>query len=124
MDEKDFLTHWNQKRSQLIQSQIGPTLYFGILISAAMSHNLKDLDTRTKVFIALITGVIGLLTVLGQVAIIREGHATVVSLLKLEKKSLLANSIADSERLVIWSGVMVNILGAVAYGTLLWILFK
>lgn len=125
MDEKDLIKYWNQKRSQLINSQLGPTVLFSVVLWIASSRDLGTLDTKTKALIAIVTGVIGLVSIVGQAFILREAHATVVSLKKLDAKlSPLAKSIAESERLVAWSGVLLFLISGAAYWVLLSKLFQ
>jgi hypothetical protein len=123
MDEKDLINYWNQKRSQIISSQLGATIFLSVLIMGSIYKDLNTLDSKTKYLIAIIAAITGLLAISGQTFIIREGHATVVSLKKLSQMSPLAKSIADMERYVIWSGVFINALALGAFWILLVKLF-
>ena len=123
MDEKDLINYWNQKRSQIISSQLGATIFLSVLILGSIYKDLNTLDSKTKYLIAIISAITGLLAISGQTFIIREGHATVVSLKKLSQISPLAKSIADMERYVIWSGVFINALALGAFWILLVKLF-
>ena len=123
MDEKDLINYWNQKRSQIISSQLGATIFLSVLILGSIYKDLNTLDSKTKYLIAVIAAITGLLAISGQTFIIREGHATVVSLKKLSQMSPLAKSIADMERYVIWSGVFINALALGAFWILLVKLF-
>lgn len=124
MDERDLINYWNQKRNQIISSQLGATIFLSVLVLGSLYKDLNSLDMKTKSFIAIITGIVGLLSVSGQTFIIREGHATVLSLRKLPQLSPLAKTISDMERFVIWSGVFINGLGLCAFWILLIKLFK
>ena len=123
MDEKDLINYWNQKRSQIISSQLGATIFLSVLILGSIYKDLNTLDSKTKYLIAVIAAITGLLAISGQTFIIREGHATVVSLKKLSQMSPLAKSIAEMERYVIWSGVFINALALGAFWILLVKLF-
>ena len=123
MDEKDLINYWNQKRSQIISSQLGATIFLSVLILGSIYKDLNTLDSKTKYLIAIIAAITGLLAISGQTFIIREGHATVVSLKKLSQMSPLAKSISDMERYVVWSGVFINALALGAFWILLVKLF-
>lgn len=124
MEEKEILRFWNQKRAQIISTQMGPTIFLAVLVFVSMTHDVKGLSNNTKAFVVVITAIVGILAIINQIAIIREGHALVISMRKLPNLSPLGKSVADSERFIVWTGVLINFLGLVAWGMLLRLFYR
>ena len=115
MNELDLVKLWNTKRTQIIQAQFPPTLILGIFLAlAASGHITKHSPLSLKLLaLAIVLGTGGL-SMLTQIAAVREGFATARNIKSLGNPSLLASSISISatERYMSWTVVLLSTIGA------------
>ena len=100
MNEKDLISLWNDKRSQIIAAQMQPVL---VLIAAFVLSTLGYFDKATdsaKYFALVVIAITGILTTINQYAAIREGEAICDELSKIAKSGALAKKIAGSKNFV------------------------
>jgi fumarate reductase subunit D len=100
MNEKDLISLWNDKRSQIITAQMQPVL---VLIAAFVLSTLGYFDKATdsaKYFALVVIAITGILTTINQYAAIREGEAICDELSKIAKSGALAKKIAGSKNFV------------------------
>jgi len=100
MNEKDLISLWNDKRSQIIAAQMQPVL---VLIAAFVLATLGYFDKATdsaKYFALVVIAITGILTSINQYAAIREGEAICDELSKIAKSGALAKKIAGSKNFV------------------------
>lgn len=100
MSEKDLISLWNEKRSQIITAQMQPVL---VLIAAFVLSTLGYFDKATdsaKYFALVVIAITGILTTINQYAAIREGEAICDELSKIAKSGALAKKIAGSKNFV------------------------
>lgn len=115
MNELDLVKLWNTKRTQIILAQFPPTLILGIFLAlAASGYITKQSPLSLKLLaLAIVLGTGGL-SMLTQIAAVREGFATARNIKSLENPSLLASSISISatERYMSWTVVLLSTIGA------------
>ena len=107
MNEKDLISLWNEKRSQIIAAQMQPVL---VLIAAFVLATLGYFDKATdsaKYFALAVIAITGILTTVNQYAAIREGEAVCAELLKIAKAGPLAKKIAGSKNFVSLTGAVI-----------------
>ena len=107
MNEKDLISLWNQKRSQIIAAQMQPVL---VLIAAFVLSTLGYFDKATdsaKYFALAVIAITGILTTVNQYAAIREGEAVCEELAKVAKAGALAKKIAGSKSYVSATTVLI-----------------
>jgi hypothetical protein len=107
MNEKDLISLWNEKRSQIIAAQMQPVL---VLIAAFVLSTLGYFDKATdsaKYFALAVIAITGILTTVNQYAAIREGEAVCDELAKVAKAGALANKIAGSKSYVSATTVLI-----------------
>ena len=100
MNEKDLISLWNDKRSQIIAAQMQPVL---VLIAAFVLATLGYFDKATdsaKYFALVVIAITCILTSINQYAAIREGEAVCDELSKIAKSGALAKKIAGSKNFV------------------------
>ena len=100
MNEKDLISLWNEKRSQIIAAQMQPVL---VLIAAFVLATLGYFDKATdsaKYFALAVIAITGILSTVNQYAAIREGEAVCAELSKIAKAGPLAKKIAGSKNFV------------------------
>ena len=110
MNEKDLISLWNEKRSQIIAAQMQPVL---VLIAAFVLSTLGYFDKATdsaKYFALAVIAITGILTTVNQYAAIREGEAVCDDLAKVAKKSALATKIASSRSFVSATAALIVVL--------------
>ena len=127
MNELDLAKLWNEKRSQIIMAQFPPTIILGVFFAlAATNHVSKESPLKLKLLaLAIVVGTGGL-SILIQLAAIREGFATSKTMKTLASPSPLATSISISttERYISWSIVLIAAVSVVNLGAILFFLFK
>jgi hypothetical protein len=105
MEEKSLLKVWHESRSQIIQSQVAPALVL-IAIMVLASFNVFETANDAAKYLTLgVAAVTGILATISQYAAVREGEALIVDLRKIEKKSALAEKIAESRGLLSLSAI-------------------
>lgn len=105
MEEKSLLKVWHESRSQIIQSQVAPALVL-IAIMVLASFNVFETANDAAKYLTLgVAAVTGILATISQYAAVREGEALIVDLRKIDKKSALAEKIAESRGLLSLSAI-------------------
>jgi hypothetical protein len=105
MEEKTLIKLWHKSRSQIIQSQVAPALVL-IAIMVLASFNVFETANDAAKYLTLgVAAVTGILATISQYAAVREGEALIVDLRKLDKKSALAEKIAESRGLLSLSAI-------------------
>jgi hypothetical protein len=120
MEEKSLLKVWHESRSQIIQAQVAPAL---VLIAIMVLSALGIFETATdgaKYLAIGVAAVTGILAIISQYAAVREGEALIVDLRKIEKKSALAEKIADSRGLVSLSAIATVGFGIAVFALVVW----
>ena len=105
MEEKSLLKVWHESRSQIIQSQVAPALVLIAIMVLASFNVFESANDAAKYLTLGVAAVTGILATISQYAAVREGEALIVDLRKLEKKSALAEKIAESRGLLSLSAI-------------------
>jgi hypothetical protein len=120
MDEKTLITLWHKSRTQIIQAQVAPALVL-IAITVLAAFNKFDTANDATKYLALgVAAATGILAIISQYAAVREGEALLVDLRKVEKKSALADKIADSRGLLSLSAIAIVGLGIAIFALVTW----
>lgn len=96
MNELELVRLWNQKRSQIISAQMGPTVMLGIVIIALSFGKLTDAPAAISYLVIGVIASTGLLATISQYAAIREGEALVKDLANIASLSATGTIIKDS----------------------------
>ena len=100
MEENSLIKLWNQLRLQIIQAQVAPALVLIAIVALAAIGSFETANDGAKYLAIGVAAVTGILAIISQYAAVREGEALIVDLRKMEKKSALAEKIAESRGLV------------------------
>ena len=120
MDEKTLITLWHKSRTQIIQAQVAPALVL-IAITVLAAFNKFDTANDATKYLALgVAAATGILAIISQYAAVREGEALLVDLRKVEKRSALADKIADSRGLLSLSAIAIVGLGIAIFALVTW----
>ena len=120
MDEKTLITLWHKSRTQIIHAQVAPALVL-IAITVLAAFNKFDTANDATKYLALgVAAATGILAIISQYAAVREGEALLVDLRKVEKKSALADKIADSRGLLSLSAIAIVGLGIAIFALVTW----
>ena len=120
MDEKGLLELWNTKRSQVVISQIAPTLMLtGVFVLAALGvfENATDGAKYLTIGVAAATGILALIS---QYATIREAEVLLIDLKRIEKPSELSKRISDSRGFLSLSATAMVGLGIGVFALVVW----
>lgn len=120
MDEKKLLSLWNEKRSQIIAAQFGPTLMLVAIFVVAAFDKFSMASDATKYFTLGVAAVTGALAIISQYAAIREAEALVKDLKKIDKPSALAKKVADSAALLQLTAVAIVAMGIGTFALAAW----
>lgn len=96
MNELELVKLWNQKRSQIISAQMGPTLMLGVLVIALAFGALADAPDAVNYLVLGVIASTGLLATISQYAAIREAEALVKDLENVANLSATGSVIKDS----------------------------
>ncbi len=105
MEEKTLIKLWHKSRSQIIQSQVAPALVLIAIMVLAAFNVFESANDAAKYLTLGVAAVTGILATISQYAAVREGEALIVDLRKIEKKSALAEKIAESRGLLSLSAI-------------------
>ncbi len=120
MEEKSLLDLWHKSRTQIIHAQVAPALVL-IAITVLAAFNKFDTANDATKYLALgVAAATGILAIISQYAAVREGEALLVDLRRIEKKSALAEKIADSRGLLSLSAIAVVGLGIAIFALVTW----
>jgi len=120
MDEKSLLTLWNDKRSQIVNAQIAPTLMLiGVftLASLGLFKNASDSARYLTIGVAAATGI---LAIISQYAAIREAESLILDLKKLTNSSELAKKVANSRELLSLTAIAIVGIGLAIFALVVW----
>jgi hypothetical protein len=120
MDEKSLLKVWHESRSQIIQAQVAPALVLIAIFVLAAFDVFATANDAAKYLAIGVAAVTGILAIISQYAAVREGEALIADLRKIEKKSVLAEKIADSRGLVSLSAIATVGFGIATFALVVW----
>jgi hypothetical protein len=120
MDEKSLLQLWHKSRTQIIQAQVAPALVLIAITVLAAFNKFDGTNDATKYLALGVAAATGILAIISQYAAVREGEALLVDLRRIEKKSALAEKIADSRGLLSLSAIAVVGLGIGIFALVTW----
>jgi len=96
MNELELIKLWNQKRSQIISAQMGPTVMLGVVIVALSFGALTDAPAAISYLVIGAIAATGLLATISQYAAIREAEGIVKDLGNVASLSATGTVIKDS----------------------------
>jgi hypothetical protein len=120
MEEKSLLELWHKSRTQIIQAQVAPALVLIAITVLAAFNKFETANDATKYLALGVAAATGILAIISQYAAVREGEALLVDLRRIEKKSALAEKIADSRGLLSLSAIAVVGLGIGIFALVTW----
>ena len=120
MDEKTLITLWHKSRTQIIQAQVAPALVLIAITVLAAFGKFDTANDATKYLALGVAAATGILAIISQYAAVREGEALLVDLRKVEKRSTLADKIADSRGLLSLSAIAIVGLGIAIFALVTW----
>lgn len=120
MDEKNLLQLWNEKRTQIIFAQLGPTAVLIAVFVVAAQGTFADASDAARYLAVGVAAVTGLLAIISQYAAIREGQALVEDLGRVEEPSALARTIAGSGSYLSLMKAVVTVLSIVIFALVIW----
>lgn len=120
MDEKSLLETWIKSRTQIIQAQVAPALVLIAVVVLAAFDVFATASDGAKYLAIGVAAVTGILAIISQYAAVREGEALIADLNKIEKKSALAEKIADSRGLVSLSAIAIVGFGIAIFALVVW----
>lgn len=120
MDEKYLLSLWNEKRTQIISAQIGPTLMLIALFVVASFGTFATASDAAKYLTLGVAAVTGILAIISQYAAIREAQALVLDLQKIDNPSSLAVKVSQSGSLLNLTAFAIVAMGLATFGLAAW----
>ena len=120
MDEKSLIEMWIKSRTQIIQAQVAPALVLIAVVVLAAFDVFATASDGAKYLAIGVAAVTGILAIISQYAAVREGEALISDLRKIEKKSALADKIAESRGLVSLSAIAIVGFGIAIFALVVW----
>ena len=103
MNEKDLIELWNDKRRQIISAQMPSVIALAVITVMAMLGYFDSEYNYGISFAALFLVSVGALSILNQLAVIREGQMIVKDLQAVDNPSALATKIAASGSYLVYT---------------------
>jgi hypothetical protein len=120
MDEDDLLELWNTKRSQVIHAQLAPSIVLIGILALAAFDKFSDSNVPVQYLAIYIAAVSGVLSVLAQLAAIREAEALVRELKNTESLTLLGKKVSESGKMLSLTSFITVVMGLVTFGLVIW----
>lgn len=120
MDEKSLLTLWNDKRSQIVNAQIAPTLMLIGVFTLASLGIFKDASDSARYLTIGVAAATGILAIISQYAAIREAESLILDLKKLTNSSELAKKVANSRELLSLTAIAIVGIGLAIFALVVW----
>ena len=120
MEEKSLIKMWIASRTQIIQAQVAPALVLIAVLVLAAFDVFATANDGAKYLAIGVAAVTGILAIISQYAAVREGEALIADRNKIEKKSALAEKIADSRGLVSLSAIAIVGFGIAIFALVVW----
>jgi hypothetical protein len=106
MDERNLVELWNDKRRQIISAQMPSVIALSVITVTALMGYFDGDYTYAHAFAALFLVTVGALSVLNQLAVIREAQTIVKELQAIDSPSGLSRSIASSGSYLMYTRVL------------------
>ena len=103
MNEKELIELWNDKRRQIISAQMPSVIALAVITVMAMLGYFDSEYNYGISFAALFLVSVGALSVLNQLAVIREGQMIIKDLQAVDNPSALATRIAASGSYLVYT---------------------
>ena len=120
MDEKSLIQQWNNMRAQIIQAQVAPALVLIAITVLATLGFFADASDGAKYLALGVAAATGILATISQYAAVREGEALLIDLRRIEKRSAIADKIADSRGLLSLSAIAIVALDIAIFALVVW----
>ena len=103
VNEKELIELWNDKRRQIISAQMPSVIALAVITVMAMLGYFDSEYNYGISFAALFLVSVGALSVLNQLAVIREGQMIIKDLQAVDNPSALATKIAASGSYLVYT---------------------
>ena len=103
VNEKDLIELWNDKRRQIISAQMPSVIALAVITVMAMLGYFDSEYNYGISFAALFLVSVGALSLLNQLAVIREGQMIIKDLQAVDNPSALATRIAASGSYLVYT---------------------
>ena len=120
MDEKGLLALWNEKRSQIVNAQIAPTLMLIGVFTLASLGSFKNASNSARYLTIGVAAATGILAIISQYAAIREAESLILDLKKLTNSSELAKKVANSRELLSLTAIAIVGIGLGIFALVVW----
>lgn len=97
MNELDLIKFWNDKRNQIINAQLGPTIVLAVVVALSAFGKFVGANNATKYFALGVVAACGLLATITQYATMREAGALCDDLLAMKDLGGLGKTIANAK---------------------------
>lgn len=120
MEEKALLKLWNEKRMQIIASQIAPSLVLISIFVLAAQGTFASASDAAKYLAVSTAAVTGFLALVSQYAAIREAQALIVDLSGIKESAALSKKIASSKQFLNLTAMAVVSFGLATFALVVW----
>lgn len=120
MEEKALLKLWNEKRMQIIASQIAPSLVLISIFVLASQGTFASASDAAKYLAVSVAAITGFLALVSQYAAIREAQALVVDFGGIKESTALSKKIASSRQFLNLTAMAVVAFGLATFALVVW----
>jgi hypothetical protein len=125
MNENQLIKIWNDQRSASTKLQIPPTIFLAVILGLGSTGHLTNKSELNLRFFALaVVTAVGIFTVSGILATIRDGVSLIRTLEEIKGLTPLGKNIRNSSTSLIFSGFTVSIFALLNFVLLSFYLFK
>ncbi len=94
MNEVALIGHWNELRKTIIRAQMVSVVMLGVVLALVATGQFTNASVEVKIFAIVILATTGVLSLINQFAVLREGSAIVQDLTDMQ--SATAKTVAAS----------------------------
>ncbi len=120
MEEKQLISLWNEKRSQIIAAQMAPALVLIAILVTASFGKFMGASHAVQYLAIGVAAATGILALISQYAAIREASSLAADLRKIDKKSALGKKISESESFLQLTTLAMVGLSAAVFALVIW----
>jgi hypothetical protein len=121
MSEEALISHWNELRKTIIRAQMVSVVMLAVVLVLVVIGSFNDATIAVKVFAIVVLATTGILSLINQFAVLREGSAIVQDLTVMQ--SATAKTIAASEKFMKTTQLAMGVSAAAIFILFIWAIF-
>jgi hypothetical protein len=121
LNEEALISHWNELRKTIIRAQMASVVMLAVVLVLVVTGQFSEASIQIKLLAIVILATTGILSLINQFAVLREGSATIQDLTGMQ--SATAKTIAASGKFMKTTQLAMAASAAAILVLFLWAIF-